>query len=47
MCMCFPPAHGAEEEGGGTSVGLGLEHVVEGCWFGSSVWGVGTEQELL
>lgn len=37
----------AGDEGGGTSVGLGLGNVVEGCRFGSSVWGVGTEQELM
>lgn len=37
----------AGDEGGGTSVGLGLGNVVEGCWFGSSVWGVGMEQELM
>ena len=47
MCMCSIPACGAGEEGEGTSLGLGLGNVVEGCWFGSSVWGAGMEQELL
>lgn len=43
MCMSFPPAYGAEEEGGGTSLGLGLGHIAEGCCFGSR----SGEQELL